>query len=278
VGVVLPFDVQQAMTDLRVTSKAFYDRRDRLPSERVSLVSRGEIRHLLRSSLVWLHRARGLPYAHLWYYPGRAHSVATLRVDTDGAPREDVDVLYRIMHDAGVPGTWFLDVKAHEAWLPHFRTLAGQEIGLHCYEHRFGTDINADEANMRRGHRLLTAAGWKVEDLPLPLVSGHLRMVRSSMPCGLRILRNSVVAMILFRFCRCCAMPLWPHCRFPFIQSALGVCCVPGQTHGPCDNTSTIPLRICYRVRCLFSSIITRHTVTGKSSKRWWTSFATPSL
>jgi hypothetical protein len=44
----------------------------------------------------------------------------------------------------------------------------GQEIGLHCYEHRFGSDIKADEANMLRGHRLLNAAGWKVEGFAAP--------------------------------------------------------------------------------------------------------------
>lgn len=161
VAVVLPFDVQTAMADVRVASKAFHSRRERLPSERVSLVARGEIRHLVRSALAWLHNVRGLPYAHLWYFPRQSRSVATLRVDTDGAPREDIDALYGVMHDAGVRGTWFLDVSAHETWLSHFHRLANQEIGLHCYEHRFGRELGADERNMRRGVDLLRAAGWE---------------------------------------------------------------------------------------------------------------------
>jgi hypothetical protein len=180
VGVLLPFDVQQAMMDTRVASKAFYYRRERLPSERVSLVSRGEIRHLIRSALVWLHHVRGLPYAHLWYYPGRSQSVATLRIDTDGAPREDVDVLYRILQGAGVPGTWFLDVKAHETWLPHFHTLPGQEIALHCYEHRYGKDLKADESNLRHGRQLLAAAGWDVKGFAAPFgiwTPGHSAII-----------------------------------------------------------------------------------------------------
>lgn len=168
IGVVLPFDMQAAVADARVTSKAFYCHRERLPSERVSLVARGEIRHLVRSALTWLHNMRGFPYAHLWYFPGDAHSVATLRVDTDGAPRDDIDALHRIMQDAGVRGTWFLDVQAHETWLPHFHALAGQEIGLHCYEHRFGSDVKADEANIRRGNDLLRAAGWTVAGFAAP--------------------------------------------------------------------------------------------------------------
>ena len=168
IGVVLPFDMQAAMEDARVTPKAFYCRRERLPSERVSLVARGEIRHLVRSALAWLHHMRGLPYAHLWYYPGDSHSVATLRVDTDGAPRDDIDTLYRIMQDAGIRGTWFLDVQPHETWLPHFHSLVGQEIGLHCYEHRFGNNMKADEANMRRGNELLRAAGWNAAGFAAP--------------------------------------------------------------------------------------------------------------
>jgi hypothetical protein len=168
VGVALPFDVQRAMCDVRTTAKAFYCRRDRLPSERVSLVARGEIRHLIRSALVWLHHMRGLPYTHLWYYPGRSHSVASFRIDTDGAPREDIDALYGILHDAGVPGNWFLDVWAHEKWLPHFHSLEGQEIGLHCYAHRFGNDIKADKVNVRRGYALLREAGWNVPGFAAP--------------------------------------------------------------------------------------------------------------
>ncbi len=168
VGVALPFDVQTAMADARVTAKAFYCPQERLPSERVSLVSRGEVRHLVRSALAWLHHVRKLPYAHLWYYPGRSQSVATLRVDTDGAPRDDIDILYGIIREAGVRGSWFLDVRAHETWLPHFRTLDGQEIGLHCYEHRFGRDMEADAANIRRGSELLSAAGWAVGGFAAP--------------------------------------------------------------------------------------------------------------
>ncbi len=168
VGVALPFDIQSAMVDERVTAKAFYCPHERLPSERVSLVARGEVRHLVRSALAWLHNVRGLPYAHLWYYPGRSQSVATLRVDTDGAPRDDIDTLYGIARAAGVRGSWFLDVRAHETWLPHFRKLEGQEIGLHCYEHRFGRDMEADAANIRRGHELLKAAGWAVEGFAAP--------------------------------------------------------------------------------------------------------------
>jgi hypothetical protein len=161
VGVVLPFDMQSALSDSRVAAKAFYSTRERLPSERVSLVGKGEIRHVVRSALSWLHTARGLPYAHLWYYPGNHRSVGSLRVDTDGAPREDIDALYAIMHDAGVRGTWFLDVRAHETWLPHFHALEGQEIGLHCYEHRFGNNLHADEENLRRGAEMLRAGGWQ---------------------------------------------------------------------------------------------------------------------
>jgi hypothetical protein len=168
VCVAVPFDVEQAMTDTRAISKAFYSHRDRLPSERVSVVARGEIRHLIRSSLAWLHHVRGLPYAHLWYYPGRSRSVAAFRIDTDGAPREDIDDLYRILHGSGVSGTWFLDVKAHETWLPHFHTLEEQEIGLHCYEHRYGNEPDADRVNINRGYALLRAAGWKVDGFAAP--------------------------------------------------------------------------------------------------------------
>ncbi|MCZ6775616.1 MAG: hypothetical protein O7D34_04055, partial [Ignavibacteria bacterium] len=64
-AVILPFDAVEVLKDYRAASKNFYFTRDRLPSERVSLVSKGEVRHLLHRSFEYLHHVRGLPYAHL---------------------------------------------------------------------------------------------------------------------------------------------------------------------------------------------------------------------
>ena len=135
-AVVLPFDVESVLSDVRNASKCFYSTRDRLPAERVSLVSKGEVRQLLHQSFEYLHHARGLPYAHLWYFPYGKRNLFAFRVDTDGAPQRDVNELYHVAHAHGISMSWFLDVKSHEPWLKHFTGMVNQEIGAHCYEHR----------------------------------------------------------------------------------------------------------------------------------------------
>jgi hypothetical protein len=168
VAVLLPFDPAVAMTDTRVTDRAFYARSDRLPSERVSRVSRGEVSQLVHHALAFLHHARSLPYLHLWYYPRTLRNVLTFRIDTDGAPRRDIDDLYRLLKAHDIPGAWFLDVAAHEPWLGHFATLEGQEIGLHCYRHRRFANAASQEADWRKGLSLIRAAGLSPAGMAAP--------------------------------------------------------------------------------------------------------------
>jgi peptidoglycan/xylan/chitin deacetylase (PgdA/CDA1 family) len=157
--VLFPFDVHAAMADSRTATRAFYRRRERLPSEQVSLVAKGEVRHLVHQALAYVHHARGLPYVHLWYYPSGAPNILAFRVDTDGAPQSDIDTLYDVVRESGVGATWFVDVRAHESWLPHFAALTGQEIGLHCYEHRVAEDPEWNRRQIARGRDLLDAVG-----------------------------------------------------------------------------------------------------------------------
>jgi hypothetical protein len=168
VAVLLPFDVHAAMTDSRTATKAFYWQRERLPSERVSLVAKGEVRHLLHRALAYVHHARGLPYVHLWYFPSGERNILAFRVDTDGAPRSDIDTLYGVVRECGVGATWFVDVRAHESWLPHFSALTGQEIGLHCYEHRVAGDAAWNRRQIARGRELLDAVGLSPRGFAAP--------------------------------------------------------------------------------------------------------------
>jgi hypothetical protein len=158
-AVILPFDVAAVMTDDRTAFKNFYAPRERLPAERVSLVSKGEVRHLLHRSFEYLHHVRGLPYVHLWHVPHGQRNISAFRVDTDTSKRDEVDALYRIARDNGVGLSWYLDVKSHETWLQHFRFMVDQEIGIHCYEHHTYPDVEANLKNISRARHVLDAAG-----------------------------------------------------------------------------------------------------------------------
>ena len=141
--VVLPFDAGDVVLDQRTRTKSFYAQRGRIPFEHVSSVAKGALRRLIARSLELLHHRRGLSYVHKWYYPNDAQSVFAFRVDTDGASREEIKSLHDLLslgkvekHREMIPATWFVDVKSQEQWLADYGSMEGDEIGIHCYEHK----------------------------------------------------------------------------------------------------------------------------------------------
>ena len=146
--VELPFDPAALMFDSRSTLRLFYSAGERLPSETVSFVSKGDLRSLFSRVLEYLHHSRGLPYAHLWFFPGGAENCFAFRIDTDGAPQADVDDSYAVSRDHEVPFSWYLDVKSHSEWLGVFSAMQGQEVGVHCFEHRTFESREENVANM----------------------------------------------------------------------------------------------------------------------------------
>lgn len=158
-AVLLPFDPAAVIADDRAANKNFYATRDRLPSERVALVGKGEVQRLVHRALAFLYHARNLPYVHLWYFPDLHRTLFAFRIDSDKGSREDVDALYHLALRYDVPMTWFLDVKAHEEWLQHFAYLAGQEFGVHCYEHRVFATYEENLKNILRARQILDRVG-----------------------------------------------------------------------------------------------------------------------
>ncbi|MBI5474586.1 MAG: hypothetical protein HY961_19795 [Ignavibacteriae bacterium] len=158
-AVILPFDLAALMTDTRAAHKSFYAGRDRLPTERVSLVNKAELHHLLHDALKYLHGARSFPYAHLWYFPDGRKNVFAFRIDTDKGSRQEIDALYHAAIEFDVKMSWFLDVKSHEEWLQHFAFLAGQEIGIHCYEHQVFDSYDENLKNITKAKLKLERAG-----------------------------------------------------------------------------------------------------------------------
>jgi hypothetical protein len=167
-AILLPFDPVDLMTDVRSANKRFYAVRERLPAERVSLVAKGELRHLLHRCFEYLHHVRKIPYIHIWYYPGGKKSVFAFRVDTDAGEKWEIDALYDVAKESGVGFSWFLDVRAHEQWLSHFLYMAGQETGIHCYEHQVFLTKEANLKNITKARRLVEGAGLSSEGFAAP--------------------------------------------------------------------------------------------------------------
>ena len=158
-AVVPPFDPGQSMEDFRAVERYFYARKERLPSERVSRVSKNEVLHFVVAAMEYLHHERGIPFARLSPFPAGSANVFALRIDTDNGTPEEIDDLFAISAGSHVPFTWFLDAGSHRSWLRRFGQMEGQEIGLHCFAHKIYLDVSKDEENIRRGAAAMKDAG-----------------------------------------------------------------------------------------------------------------------
>ncbi|HXF99704.1 MAG TPA: polysaccharide deacetylase family protein [Bacteroidota bacterium] len=183
-AVLLPFDPSEMMSDERAANKSFYFVRDRLPSERVSLVSKGEVQRVVHRSLEYLHHVRGLPYVHLWYFPEERPTIFAFRIDSDRGSREEVDALYRLARKHDIPMTWFLDVKSHEAWLHHFAYLSGQEFGVHCYDHTVFNTYEANLANIQKARQKLHRVGISSPGFAAPFGLWNPELARAIVQAG----------------------------------------------------------------------------------------------
>jgi hypothetical protein len=164
----IPFDCSALVRSCGFTRRNFYAPSERLPSEYVSKVSKGQIREIVTNVLEYLHHARSLPFVHTWYYPDGKPSVFTFRVDTDKGSKTELSKLHDVCVRHGVRGTWFADVKSHEQWLDFFSIFQTQEIGLHCYDHKTDENVEAVRRNFSKGCALLRKAGYEVNGATAP--------------------------------------------------------------------------------------------------------------
>ncbi len=152
-----PFDVHNAISDTRSLRKNFYFTTERLPSEVVVRVSKGEIRKLVYSSLEFLHHQKNLPFIHKWFYPKNEQTIFTFRVDSDKGNKEEITMLHNVCKKFSIPTTWFLDVKSHEPWISLFKDFHNQqqEIGIHCYEHNTYSTFEENYQNFNKAYTIL---------------------------------------------------------------------------------------------------------------------------
>ncbi len=146
--VALPVDPSVTAHDGRSVRKSFYAEEARLPFERVAAVDKPSVRRIVATALRHLHHVRGLWYAHLWYYPDDAASVFAFRIDTDGGSAGEVEGLYEFLRERRVRATWFVDIGSQQNFLWRFGQMQGQEIGIHCFEHRTYPDAERNHDNI----------------------------------------------------------------------------------------------------------------------------------
>ena len=184
-AIILPFDPAEIIRDERTDIKSFYSPEHRLPFETVSLVSKHSVRQLVSRCLEILHHRRGLPYTHLWYYPNGMRSFGVFRVDTDFGKQSEITQLYETAQRHKIPMTWFVDVKSQQQHLSLFTEMAGQEIGIHGFEHKTFSDYQRNLLNIRQAQTILKNAGILPKGFTAPFGSWNKNLGRAIIDAGI---------------------------------------------------------------------------------------------
>jgi len=182
--IVLPFDAGEVVLDNRTTTKSFYSNHNRLPFEQVSWVSKGNLLKLVSRSLEILHHQRGLPFVHKWYFPKDSQTIFSWRIDTDYANKREIEHLYNLIKSYEVPATWFVDIKSQKEFLPMFKQMEGQEIGIHCYAHETYEDYERNIVNIRMAIESFANVGLRASGFAAPFGKWNSGISRTINECG----------------------------------------------------------------------------------------------
>ncbi len=181
--IAFPFDAGKLALDNRTTLKSFYAKGQRLPFERVSLVSKGNLLKLVVRSLEILHHQRGVLFAHKWYFPENSLSIFCWRIDTDYAVQSEIEKLASLLHDEGIPATWFVHTKAQEKFFPIFEQMNDHEVGIHCYEHRIYKDYHKNIQNIRKAIDLFNRNRLNAKSYASPFGKWNNNIARAINKC-----------------------------------------------------------------------------------------------
>ncbi len=174
--IVLPFSLEQALGDIRVGPKYFYFHPKKFPYEFVSLVAKGDIRKLFFNCLRQIYHWQGIEYQHLWYYPNGFRSAFIFRLDTDFAQEKEIKKTYQLLKETGIQGTWFINTKEHQKFIPLFAGLKkeGEDIQLHCFVHTLFPDYQRNYDNILKGKEILQGGGIEVKGFAAPFGAFNL--------------------------------------------------------------------------------------------------------
>jgi peptidoglycan/xylan/chitin deacetylase (PgdA/CDA1 family) len=176
---ILPSDFTDSILEKKIVRKNFPTQvQNAFPSERVSSVSKGSVRHIIYNSLRILFHKKDLPFLHLWNFPNNKQTIFSFRVDTDSASKSDIESLYQICKSNNISATWFVDVESRENYIDYFSMMENQEIGYHCYTHRIYSDYNSNYQDIARGLSVLKNTGIELKGYAAPFGEWNFQLGR----------------------------------------------------------------------------------------------------
>ncbi len=168
-ALILPSGLMVSLLDYSIKRRSFYSEfGQRLPTERVSRISKGGIRNLILSGLKYLFQVRNLPFLHLWYFPQGNRTQFSFRVDTDFSSQKQVEELYKMCRKHNLSATWFVETKSQADWIRYYREMENQEIGYHCYRHRLFPDAEKTREDFQQGMSLMEKEKIRPEGYAAP--------------------------------------------------------------------------------------------------------------
>ncbi len=130
-----PFELDEILSLQKTQTKNFFSNTKIFPYEKVSSVSKNELRKLIFNAIEFLHHKKKLPFIHLNFFPNAQKNIFLFRVDTDKANKFEVENLYKTIEKYGIKATWFLDVKTQLSNFDSYKKFENQELALHGYYH-----------------------------------------------------------------------------------------------------------------------------------------------
>ena len=151
--IVFPSDFSSQMIKHSVKRKNFYTEFGNIETnERVALISKGTIYHLIKNALENLYHHRNIPFINLWQFPNGERSIFSFRVDTDFGTFSQLKNLYDLFSENKISATWFLETNSIGSDIKNlYKGFTNQEIGLHCRRHRVFDNYNDNYENIKLG-------------------------------------------------------------------------------------------------------------------------------
>ncbi len=129
-------------------------------SERITSIDRHSIAKALQNVLVRAFHAKGLPYVHLWYYPGNYQSAFAFRIDVDGVHGDLLGRVSRAARHNGFALTFFVNKSLCQEEAQKIREIDPvHEIGNHADVHNLFSDYSSNYQNILRCKEWLDEIG-----------------------------------------------------------------------------------------------------------------------
>ena len=132
---------------------------ERIPNERVSVISKAVIRQIIADVLKYLFHFRELPFIYLSPIPNGANSCFIFRIDTDMAESRDILKLYDVCKEFKIKATWFVETQSIKNQFNDFKRMQDQEIAYHCYRHKLFKSYKKQKNDIEKGLSLLKRSG-----------------------------------------------------------------------------------------------------------------------